>query len=237
MPYSLARLQARVGRLPTDAEWSHLRSIEGFHALLHAARRGPLRVWLVALDARSGSHEIERQLRHGLWRQIEELTHWLPGAWHPALQWVGFLPYLEIFAHLQRGGEIYPWMREDMRLFPYFSARSDSEPEPSAFELSPADWAGGWRRRLPQGQRRERAALGTFTASLLAAAGAVDDAGGRGGWESYQRLQAVFMRLFHGHYQTPMAAFAYLGSALLQARLLRSELQRRLLFPVRGVAS
>jgi hypothetical protein len=230
MPYSLARLQARIGGLPTAAEWTRLHSIEGFYAFLHAARRGPLRDCIVALDIGGGSHEIERRLRHEVWRQIEELTHWLPGAWHPALKWVGILPYLEIFAYLRRGGEIYPWMREDMKLFGYLRKSSNCEDMPSAFALSPPNWADGWQRNLPKGQRRERAALDTFSACLLAAAGAADAAGDSDDRKSHQRLQSALLRLFHGHCQTPLAAFAYLGLVLLQARLLRSELQRRLLF-------
>jgi len=94
LPYGLARLQARIGDLPTAAEWTSLRSAVGLGPFLDAARRGPLRVWLT-----------------------------------------------------------------------------------------------------------------------------------------------LFLRLFHRHCTTPLAAFSYLGLILLDIRLLRAELQRRLLFPIQGVVS
>ena len=235
LPYGLARLQARVGELPTAAEWTRLRACEGVGPFLEAARRGPMRGWLTSLDSRSGSHDIERQLRHSLSRQIEELTQWLPGAWHPALRWMGFLPYLEIFAYLSQDGQVYPWMREDMVLFHYLTPGPGSE-RPD-FEALPASWVDGWYRRLPPGSDRERKVREKFGPPLLGAAGIIDEAGHGDGWQLQQPLQARLLGLFHRHCTTPLAAFAYLGLILLQTRLLRAELQRRLLFPVQGVVS
>lgn len=236
LPYGLVRLQARVGDLPTAAEWTRLRASEGVGPFLEAARRGPLRFWLTSLDTRSGSHEIERKLRHSLSWQIEELMRWLPGEWHPALRWLGFLPYLEIFAYLSQDGEVYPWMREDMVLFRYLTGGPGSSRrsgERLVVEALPATWVAGWYQRLPRGVCRAREKFGP---SLLKAAGIAGDTRGGGG-QPQQQLQSLLLRLFHRHCATPLAAFAYLGLILLQTRLLRAELQRRLLFPVQGMVS
>jgi hypothetical protein len=239
LPYGLARLQARVGDLPTAAEWTRLRAAEGFGPFLDAARRGPLRAWLTSLDTHSGSHAIERQLRHSLGWQIEELTQWLPGEWHPALRWLGLLPYLGIFAYLGQDSEVYPWMREDMVLFPYLKPGPDTGRRPDerlASEALPGTWVAGWYRRLPRGIWRERRFREKFGASLLMAAGLGDDRDGDDGGQ-LQQLHSLLLRLFHRHCATPLAAFAYLGLILLQTRWLRAELQRRLLFPAQGMVS
>jgi hypothetical protein len=233
LPYSLARLQARVGGLPSEGEWRRLSAIEGMAAFLHAVRSGPMSPWTLPGDARGGVHDIERQLRHDLWRQIEELMRWLPLSWHPALHWTSYLPYLEIFAYLERGGDLYPWMREDMLLFSYLSPVLDLPAGRRRLPALPATWAEGWRQRLPSGGNREGKASGRLATALLAAAGAGEE-GDR--WQSHRELEAALLRLFHGHCTSPLAVFAYLGLILLQARRLRAELQRRLLFPARGTA-
>jgi hypothetical protein len=236
LPYSLARLQARVGGLPRVGEWQRLSAIEGIAAFLHAVHGGPMSPWTLPGDARAGVHEIERQLRHDLWRQIEELMRWLPPSWHPALRWTSYLPYLEIFAYLEREGDLYPWMREDMRFFGYLSPVLDLPAGRRRVPALPATWAEGWRQRLPSGGSRDGKASGRLATALLAAAGAGEEEGEGDRWQSHRHLEAALLRLFHGHCTSPLAAFSYLGLILLQARFLRAELQRRLLFPARVTA-
>lgn len=199
-----------------------------------------MRPWLTGLDAYSGAHEVERKLRHGLRWHIEELVQWLPSQWRPALRWLGWLPYLEIFAYLRRHGEVYPWMREDMVLFPYLSSsqgHSQQSDERAVFQALPGTWLAGWYLRLPSGVRGQRTVRERLGPALLEAAGLLDESALAGASEPQRRLHSLFLHQFHGHCTTALAAFAYLGLILLELRALRAELQGRVLFPVQGVAS
>jgi hypothetical protein len=236
--YGLARLHARVSDLPTEVEWSALHAVAGFGPFLDAARKGPLAGWLSGLDTHSGPHDIERKLRHRFGFHIEELTHWLPHRWHPCLRWLGFLPYLEIFAYLQRQGEESRWMREDMSLFPYLApVPSGVRPagQRAAITALPDTWIDGWQQRLPEGEWRDQRARAKFGGALLGAAGVTANQGGSDSRQLQGQRMALLRRLFHRHSTSPVAALAYLGLVLVALNSLRAELQQRLLFPVQGV--
>lgn len=237
LPYGLTRLQARVSELPTEAEWSALHSVEGFGPFLDAARKGPLAEWLSGLDTYSEIHDIERKLRHRFRSHVEELIHWMPGRWHSCIRWLGLLPYLEIFAYLQRGGTETRWMREDMFLFPYL-APAPSEVRPAVQRAPvaalPGTWIDGWEQRLPVGEWRDQRARTKFGSLLLGAAGMVGDEGSDSSRQLRSQHMALLRRLFHHHFTSPVAAFAYLGLVLVAINSLRAGLQQRLLFPVQG---
>ena len=235
LTYGLARLQARVGDLTTEAEWAALHNIEGLGPFLDAIRQGPLASWVASLSTSSDSHEIERHFRRGFGAHIEELTHWLPGRWHPGLRWLGLLPYLEVFAYLKRGFAVSRWMREDMFLFPYLPPAPTKSPparQRTGFDALPDTWIEGWYQKLPKGIRQEHRTKKKFGFALLNAAGVSHDEESSDGWLLRNKRIALLRRLFYSYYTTPLAAFAYLGLILMETALLRAELQKRLLFPV-----
>ncbi len=242
--YAQSRMQARVGKLPSAADWLSLHPIKGLAAYLDSARRGPLGAWLEGLTVKSSAHQIERQLRTGFMAWVSELGEWMPEPWEAGVRWVRHLPYLALFSHLLRGQPVYPWMREDAVLVPYRVA------DPSArrqrfvqsewgAELAGTEavsdlrqaWLTGWRKRWPDSNPRELAPLEGLGPRLLQAAGfphgtALDEQG--------QRQDALYGELrlsFHRHLLHPAAAFAYLGLVAVDLHRLRADLVRRTLFP------
>lgn len=238
LPYGLARLQARVSELPTEAEWNALHAVEGLGPFLDAARKGPMAQWLSGLDSHSGTHDIERKLRHRFGSHIEELIHWLPFRWHSCLRWLGLLPYLEIFSYLQRGGAETRWMREDMFLFPYLIPTPSEARPPRQRAVAvalPETWIDGWQERLPASAWHNQRARAKFGNALLGSAGLPANAGIDDSRQLRSQRRVLLRRLYHQYAASPFAAFAYLGLVLVAINSLRGELQQRLLFPVPGV--
>lgn len=239
LPYALARLHARLSGLLDVSDWDALQPVEGVGPFLEAACKGPMAEWLTGLDASSDAHAVERGLRHRFEVQVEELARWMPLPWRAGLRWVGLLPYLAVFAYLDRREQEQRWMREDMTLFPYL-APSPSELPPAerlAPPALPSTWLNGWQARLPESRAADPRLSARLGAALLDAAGLPTSVADQDSRRVRVRRMSSLRRLFHHVGCSPLAAFAYLGLVLVAFDSLRAELQRRLLFPPPGSGS
>jgi len=153
--YSQARLQARLGARPTEADWQRIRATRNLGTLLQAAGTSSLGAWTQGLDARSEVHELERRLRLNWTEQVDSVAAWQPPAWRRAVAWMRWLPYLPGLAKLARGGRAPDWMRTDPVLGPIVALeprqRADALGRTAMAPLlagfaTPADVPGAWLR-------------------------------------------------------------------------------------------
>lgn len=241
-----ARLQARHGEQPDEAEWKRLVAIASLPQFLQTARKGPLRPWLLELRPDCGIHEMERVLRRHFRDHVLEVAGWMPAAWGPAVLWTGHLPDLPVLSHLIRGNPPPHWLGDDPELRTLAVAsreerwRELGRSGPSALLEQAEDerpvalveaWYRQWRRLWPETASstadhlrklaavvaRERLFLGSDKADRSSPAlRALDD-----------RLRLLFRRYAH----EPAAAFAHLALTELLVERLRGALAVRIIFP------
>jgi hypothetical protein len=239
--YALARMQSRLGRRPSAADWRSLEHVRALESFLARARETGLAAPLEPLRANPGIHEIERAMRAHWRATVEEAARWVPEAWSRAVAWCSALADLPAMAHLAEGREPHAWMREDTSLRTLFEGTGAdlAALRASAVLAGASDarslreaWLAEWRRRLPPGGQ---AALVAFTRPLgehlrrFTAADPHDAVALRRDFET--RLVAIV----HGHLLEPVAIFAWLALAALDLERLRGELATRALVP-EGVA-
>lgn len=244
--YVQTRLQARYGQLPESPAWRRLEGISSLPHLLQTARTTGLRPWLLNIAAHSDGHTMEKALRQQLRQLIDEVAHWLPPPWRPAVAWCGVLPDLPAVQHLLGAAATPAWVLADERLKPYghnlpalrLQALRDSLYAPLL--TGPADgqvlaavWSAHWRGLWPaETTAADRAALERLAGLLdryfatLRADLTQDSARARDWLE--QRLRLGFRR----HPRQAAAAFYYLALAGLGLERLRGLLIRLALFPL-----
>jgi hypothetical protein len=239
--YAQARLQARLGARPGDADWRRLQGVKEFGPFLETARTTPLQPWIEHLGAEGDVHELERGLRNHLNAVVEETAGWLPEPWRPAVRWAGWLSYLPTLQYLLHGEPALDWMGKDPALAPYLKDGAEERLLAMKLgELAPLatawaedrplreGWLDGWRRLWPRQPSPEPLeALVDLVRSHLQSFADVPPENAveaRRGFE--ETLRPRFRRsLFH-----PAAAFVYLALTALDGEKVRAALVQRLLF-------
>lgn len=218
MEYAQARLQARYGAHPVEAQWRQLAAHRDFAAYLAAARGMPFAGWLAGIEDSAGPHEIERALRR-LWRNgVAEVASWMPAEWSPAARWVETLIDLPAFAHRERGGALPKGVEPDYRL----AALADGRPDLGR-------WQAHWVRLWPQDRESERielAQLGERLRGHLADFARCDPAAA---WETRRALRSRVAYAFRRATLRPVAGFLFLLLLALDIERLRADLMLRAL--------
>jgi hypothetical protein len=239
--YAQARLQARLGARPDDADWLRLQEVRGFTPFLETAHSTPLRTWLDRLATDGGVHELELSLRRYLLATIEESAGWLPPAWRPAVRWTSWLPYLPALDYLLSDEPILAWMSKDPTLAAYLKARPDERlammkngplaPLATAKEQGRSlrdGWIDSWRRLWPEHpSTAPLEALAQLVQSLLAVF--ADSPPAQAG-DNRTRFEEALRRHLRRNLFHPAAVFAYLALTALDTEKLRGALVQRLLF-------
>jgi len=242
--YVQARVQARLGRLPSPTAWQRLEAITALGHFLQTARSSGLRPWLHTIGPQSGAHEVEGALRRHLRNEIDEVARWLPTAWRPAAWWCAVLPDLPALQHLLRGEPAPEWLRRDPWLRPYghdlqavrLQALRESAYAPLLVSTEAEDglgisaaWSRHWHRLWPH--------EGTDAAGVAAVEQAVADhfatlrlPATRGSVPSRGHLEQRLRRLLRRSRGRPAAAFAYLTVAGIHMERLRGKLARLIHF-------
>lgn len=240
--YAQARIQARYAALPAETEWQRLAGARGLGAYLEDARVGPLRPWVKGFSALSGAHEVERGLRSLAWEQVYEVAGWVPRAWRPAVQWVGWIPFLSVFEDLARARPMPPWTTQDPRLRDLLDDNGAPLPlallqqgltgltAPDAGDQVASRWVQEWQCRWPNPRRRHGQALEAFRRELGAHLAAFRNARPDAAWGLRQALRDRLRLRLHQRLLQPLTVFLYIAVILLDLERLRGELLRRCLF-------
>jgi hypothetical protein len=187
---------------------------------------------VASLGAHQDVHEIEGLLR-ARWRlYIEEVAHFAPKPWQPAVRWFSLLPDVMVITHLRAALPAPSWVRSDPLLRPLAAeipesrARSWQDPLFSHFNIRGKDpmalWIARWRHLWPTGSTGEWSGFLLRTISL-----ATPTTGGT----ARIRGEASLRNAFHRYAFTPAALFIHLLLVLFSLERLRGALARRLLFP------
>lgn len=240
--YAQARLQARLGALPGDADWQRLESSASLAHFLQSARKGPLQPWLQAIGPHSTAHEVERVLRGRLRDEIAAVARWLPGEWRAAVEWSSRLLDLPALEPLFEGAGLPLWLHEEPALAGFASdvpqlrvqAVEESECAPLLQHWRngiglPEAWRLEWRARWPAMPRGQRANLEAVEGHFLDHRRSLTRPE-MDGPAARNRLADILLRAFRRHPAQPATAFAYLGLVALMLARLRAALVRRMLF-------
>lgn len=237
LEYAHARMSARQGTRPDDLAWRRIEPVRELAPMLDAARATALRPWMAGIGPTTSPHGIEAILRRR-WREaVAEVASWMPEAWQPAIRWCAALPDLPAVAHLARGGDPPPWMRDDPVLRDLVAGGEGSGP--LAALLADPDriaqaWHAEWRRRMPARERGDAILLDAIADAISRHVAAMRDPAIVDGTPLLRSLEARLTLLFRRATLDPAAAFAFLGLIALDLARLRGELARRAAF--RGVA-
>ncbi|WP_296899741.1 hypothetical protein, partial [Thiohalocapsa sp.] len=109
--YVQARVQARYGRLPAEADWRRISGVRALGAWLEDARVGPLRAWVKGFSAASTAADIEVGVRNLLWTEIDAVSDYAPSAWQASIAWTAWLPLDGVLGQLRAGGALPAWDR------------------------------------------------------------------------------------------------------------------------------
>jgi hypothetical protein len=242
LAYTQARLQARLGMRPGEVVWDTLHGLVELPALLEQVRATSLRHWITNVSATTAPHEIERLLRARLRVQIVEAASWLPSPWRAAVLWTQLLIDLPALAYLLRGEPAYGWMRDEPALQelatvePSLRERALAQGPLAAFAGRAADetlltrWLSEWQRCWPRTRERTvlTALITTVQAHRAALATNLHDPTA---WTARRALETRVVHIFRRAFLSPVAVFAWLLLAALEAERLRAELVARSHFP------
>lgn len=243
-----ARIQARLARLPSDADWERLSACRTLSSFLEEARSGTLRAWVKGFSAQSRPGAIEAGLRDLAAEQVQEVSSWAPRRWRDAVDWLVWLPLIPLFEHLARGGSAPGWTRQSA----VFSGCLDEtgRPDPARLEraglsrllTSPNQcsvgdvWLHGWRARWPAMGEGSRMRLEVLIDTLQSHLQVFRNARPEETWALRRELREQLHRRLHVNPLEPAGIFAFLGLVLLDLERLRGELLRRALFADAEVA-
>lgn len=218
MEYAQARLQARYGAHPVEAQWRQLGVHRDLAAYLAAARAMPCADWLAGIDDSAGPHEIERALRRCWRRGVAEVARWLPAEWRPATRWVASLIDLPAFAHRERGDPLPRSVETDPQLAFLAGGKASLE-----------QWQTHWMRLWPQDRETECLDLKQLSLRLRRhlADFAQRDAGAA--WEARRALRSRVVLAFRRAALQPVAGLLFLLLLALDLERLRAELMLRAL--------
>jgi hypothetical protein len=246
LAYLQARLQARHGDRPSADDWRVAEASADLSHYLEALRRTSLKRWIGDLNHEMEPEAIERQLR-AAWRELlEQVAHWAPEEWRPAIRWMRWLPNLPAVDHLLRGLKVPPWMRADpvMRDFAFDDpgrrreafaefqlAGLEADGEPGPPRVAEA-WIAEWRRRMPKGAR-DREELDEILEQLLAHVEAMRASEDTDGRALRNLLGARLARRFRRGAGTAVALFTHLLLDGLELERVRAGIMTRRLLPER----
>ena len=218
MEYAQARLQARYGTHPDEAQWRQLGAHRDLVAYLAAARAMPFADWLVGIDDGAGPHEIERALRR-LWRKaVAEVARWLPAEWGPAAHWMETLGDLPALAHRERGGTLPKGVELDDRLAELAGGKANLE-----------QWQAHWARLWPQDRETDRLELMQLSARLREHLADFAQHDAAAAWEVRRALRRRMAYAFRRAALQPVAGFLFLLLLALDLERLRADLMLRAL--------
>ena len=241
--YVQARLQARHGERPSEADWRTLDGTRSLSLYLEQARRTPLRRWSEHLGATMSSHAIEAALRRAADRGVREVAGWMPRDWQAAVRWLAALPLLPVLEGVLDGDDPPGWASEEPLLAAMVGvdpagrraivAQSFLAPLSSACAEGhgiAALWLDHWKTLWPGGEDADPA-LAAFTAAVLRDLAGPSNAGPSGSGEAVRRgIERICIRFFRNRAATPVAAFAHLALMLVDLERLRGGAVRRALF-------
>lgn len=243
--YLQARLQARHGKRPDDADWHFVESSIDLLHFIDAVRATELKRWVRGISPDSSADEMERLLRAN-WRDaVVQASDWAPQEWQEALLWCRWLPELPTLGHLLEGGAVRSWMEADPIVSTYafetpracLEALADTELAPMKALLTSGNgvrsaWLAVFHRFCPisgsqsiaQSMSELEHVLDEHRASMLAASAESD------GQTLRRQLGGRCLRLFRRASGTVVAVFAFLVLEALEAERVRAGLvTRRLL--------
>jgi hypothetical protein len=240
--YAQARLQARYGSRPSDADWAHVAATADLGALLQVLRGSPVGRWTGRLGSRPGVHEIERRLREEWLRDVDEIAGWQPAPWREGVRWLRWIVYLPTLQKLARGGRPPAWTRADPVLAPVVAhdprdraaalRRTALAPLAAGFSVPAATvqaWTRHWRQLWPsQGAARRPLELMLRQVARLEAQLAALPTAARAD-EALRRFEHDLELLFRRNPLSPAAAVAHLGLLALDLRRVRGALATRAL--------
>lgn len=235
--YAQARIQARYGARPTEAEWLQLEGVADAAFYFEQARGTRLAPWIAGVGPATPVHELESRLRAALRALIEEVALWLPRPWLGAARWAAQLPGLPLLQRLAQGGELPPWLRHEAGLLPW---PAPAGPEARLVEAArqaqvwlPEVWLAQWRALWPPMGRAQRMGLEQLVRLLRTHLLGFARLPAERAWQSRRELQRHLQRLFRATAFAPAAAFAYLALVALDLERLRAALVARVLYPQR----
>lgn len=218
MEYAQARLQARYGAHPVEAQWRQLGVHRDIAAYLAAARAMPFADWLAGIDDSAGPHEIERALRRCWRRAVAEVAHWLPAEWGPATRWLASLIDLPAFAHRERGGLLPRGIETDPQLAFRAGGKVDLE-----------QWQAQWMRLWPQDRETECLDLEQLSVRLRRHLADFAQCDAAAAWEARRALRSRAVLAFRRAALRPVAGLLFLLLLALDLERLRAELMLRAL--------
>jgi hypothetical protein len=248
LDYALARIHARHGARPREAQWRMLEASRDLAHHLEALRSSSLAPWCSTLEASADTHAIERALRARWRRYVDEVASWHPENWRPWLAWVAWVPLLPLLDALARPEPAPPWMLADPLLGPLaLGAREERGAAVRRGPLAPLAetfvgrqslatlWKAHWDRLLPPADSDTRALLRAFLRcvdrSARALSPADDSAAAR------EVLASELAALFRASGGTALASLCHLALIALDLERLRGGLARRRLFAAAALAS
>jgi hypothetical protein len=246
LAYAQARLQARLSRLPTAADWQRLSAARTLSAYLEEARATGLIDWVRSFSGLSQAHELDRGCRALALDTAATVADWSPAGWRAAIEWVAWLPWLPQLEHLARGETLPDWSTLDVRLRDLIGG--DGARDPQAWEASglaalsaESDgsgaaldlgerWQTAWRKRWPTCRGRCRRDLDGLAGLILGHLDRFRGAPSASAWELREALRDRLRAYLHQHPVQPAALFAYLAIVFLDLERLRGALLSRAVF-------
>jgi hypothetical protein len=247
--YAQARVQARYGALPLEADWRRISGIRGLGAWLEEARGGPLRDWVKGFSAASDVQDIEAGVRKLLLGEVDAVARFVPSPWRGAIHWTRWLPLLGSLEHLHAGAEVPRWARripcvarlldDDGRPQPRSIQQAGLAPLLRTESARPMDalWCEGWRACWPRVSAAVRSDLDLLAGRIGAHLIAFRRASPARAWTLRQELRERLRSDFHRLGLSPAAPFVYLALVGLDCERLRRALLDRALFPEMAAAS
>lgn len=244
--YAQARLQARLSRLPTAADWQRLSSARTLSAYLEEARVTGLIDWVRSFSGLSQAHELDRGCRALALETAVTVADWSPAGWRAAIEWVAWLPWLPQLEHLARGETLPDWSTLDGRLRGLIG--EDGALDPQAWDASGlaalsaetgasgvslalgARWQTAWRERWPTCRGRCRRDLDGFSRLIQSHLERFRGAPSASAWDLREALRDRLRAYLHQHPVQPVALFAYIAIVFLDLERLRGALLRRAVF-------
>ena len=238
-----ARVQARYGALPAEADWRRISGIRGLGAWLEEARGGPLKGWVKAFSSASDAQDIEAGVRGLLLAEIELVAGCVPLRWHDAVAWTRWVPLLDVLEHVRGGGAVPEWaahegplaalLDDDGALAPRLAEQAGIAPLLRADVDSSvgALWCDGWRQRRPDTTAAVRVDLDRLAARIAGHLHAFRRGKPGRAWTLRQELRERLRFEFHRLGLSPAAPFVYLALVGLDLERLRRALLDRALFP------
>ncbi|WP_295883852.1 hypothetical protein [uncultured Thiohalocapsa sp.] len=240
--HAQARVQARYGRLPAEADWRRISGIRGLGAWLEDARNGPHRDWIKGFSAASTAADIEAGVRGRLLDEIDAVAAYVPAAWQDAVHWTRWLPLAGVLERVRAGGRLPDWARGLPQVAALVDEQGDwvqaqmeragigSLLDPAAGPLLGA-WTDGWRQRWPSPGDAVQADLDGLAALLREHLTVFRRSDPQRAWTRRQALRERLRFRFHGLGLSPAAPFTYLALLALDLERLRRALLDRALFP------